>query len=410
MWQKVRALLAGEVPADTLEAYRAAGLPVYRLLKQVDDRRLACAIEGRDVWSLAPAEQVEALCAWNAFLLQTLGDAFLEADARADPATIGYVPPATAQQALACYSQVEGWLSRAAQAGSNPGYQLDIAVPADLPAWQRIEPCPDPHMEALLAAARAAQKHAAAALAAFEQAGVPANQQDRAQRLRQLLAEATTRADYAERLWTGRPPRSLRPQIERDLKEAVERFYHLGQLLALPRLVDQEVAARPEVPGAARAGSAAAVARLPGPGEPGFDPWCVTDPATRSRWQRDPAAQQSIALLWRHDPDPRRTLAIQAEIEAALARGDIAEATTRSGERVGHYYCGPWGPIYVVRRPVMLGDQQLRALQQFTYHPCADGVLAGEPFRREILVGPFSSTDEVMYCDPQRRGRHAGAM
>lgn len=74
------------------------------------------------------------------FLLQTIGDAFLDEDYWLDPATVGYVPPITADQALACYGQVEAWLSRAARARGNSDYELDVAVPADLPPWRRAMP------------------------------------------------------------------------------------------------------------------------------------------------------------------------------------------------------------------------------------------------------------------------------
>ena len=45
------------------------------------------------------------------------------------------------------------------------------------------------------------------------------------------------------------------------------------------------------------------------PGQPGFDLWCLTDPYTRAYWQQDPAACMAIAMLWRVDPAPARTLA-----------------------------------------------------------------------------------------------------
>jgi hypothetical protein len=38
-------------------------------------------------------------------------------------------------------------------------------------------------------------------------------------------------------------------------------------------------------------------------------------------WQADPRARQAIAALWAADPDPARTLAIPAQIQAALATG-----------------------------------------------------------------------------------------
>ena len=111
--------------------------------------------------------QAQLLCAWNAFVLQTLGDQFLEADARLEPATAGFVPPVTADQVMDFYSQVEGWVSRANQARSNSAYRLDVQVPADLTTWTKVEPCPKAHLEGTLAAAQAARVHAEAALTVF---------------------------------------------------------------------------------------------------------------------------------------------------------------------------------------------------------------------------------------------------
>lgn len=400
LWGQLVARLEGEMPAETLEAYRRAGRAVYDLLDRVEEERLTCKIEGRDPWSVAAAAQAELLCAWNAFVLQTLGDQFLEADYRLNPTTVGFVPPVTAEQVLAFYTQVEPWLSRAHQARSNPAYRLDVAVPADLPPWTEVDPCPNAHLEGTLAAARSIRSHAEAALAVFQEQALPPERKPSVQRLQQLVAEAGSKAGYAEQLWAGSPPQSLHEQIERYAHEAVERYFHLGQLLAMPSLVDSfdqrgAVQARP---------TASAGARLPGPGEPGFDPWRLTDPASRAAWQRDPAARRAIQSLWAADPDPRRTLAIQVEIEAALARGDIAYATKPSGERLGFYYCCPWAPVYVAKRSVTIGGRRLRTLQQFTYDVSAEDMPRGGAFEREILPGAFGSTDEVDYCDPRAGG------
>ena len=51
-------------------------------------------------------KQAEFACTWNAFVLQTLGNAFLDADYRDNPATVGFVPPITADQVLRFYSPV----------------------------------------------------------------------------------------------------------------------------------------------------------------------------------------------------------------------------------------------------------------------------------------------------------------
>ncbi|MBI2755363.1 MAG: hypothetical protein HYX52_01500 [Chloroflexi bacterium] len=400
LWNRIAAALEGEVSADTLEAYQRAGMGVYKQLDEAEARRLECKIEGQDPWSVAANTQAELLCTWNAFVLQTLGDQFLEADYRANPATRGFVPPVTAEQALAFYGEVESWLNRASQAHSNPGFRLTMPLPADLPRWVEVEPCPPAHLEATLEAARAARLHAEAALVVFQEDGLPAEHQPAAQKLRQLAAEAGAKLAYGERLWASNPPRTLHQQIEEHAHRAVERYYHLGQLLAAPILLDTYDPSRPNG-GAALSGGGRRLAR---PGEPGFDPWCLTDPVSRPQWESDPSARNAIRTLWQNDPAPARTLGLQEEIDAALQRGDIEYATGPRGQRLGAFYCCPWAPIYVTRRAVTLGGRRLRASQQFTLDVSAEDMLRGGAFKREVMLGNFSPTDRVDYCDPTTGG------
>jgi hypothetical protein len=134
------------------------------------------------------------------------------------------------------------------------------------------------------------------------------------------------------------------------------------------------------------------------PGGQRFDPWCLTDRITLKRWQDDGKARQAIDEMWRYDPDPAATLALKAEIDAAIGRGDIVPFRTRGGSTC--YYECPWAPLYEVRRPVSIAGWNLKVLRQFTLRAAADDVLRGGVFQRGLVVGPFQPTDEVEYCDP----------
>lgn len=235
---KLLAFAQGEVSAETLEAYRRAGNSVHDLLHQVESQRLDCKIQKLNPWTMPPALQAQLLCTWNAFALQTLGNEFLEADYHFNPATVGYVPPKTAEQILAFYTQVESWLSRARQAQSNPSYTLDVQIPAQLPNWSEVEPCPRSHLEGMRAAVKSMRNHTEAAIIVFESDNLPADKQAIVARLRQMQAEAMTKADYAEQLWGDRISDALHEQIETYAKDAIERYYQLGQLLAMPQLVE----------------------------------------------------------------------------------------------------------------------------------------------------------------------------
>jgi hypothetical protein len=219
-WNRFVAKLQGEVPAAELEAFRRASGPVLELLEQMERRRLECSIDGLDPWTVPPATRAAFLCAWNAYVLQTLGNEYLDADYRAEPRTPHFVPPVTAKMVLRFYEPVEAWVNRALQAQANPDYRLDVDIPASLPALQ-VEPLPPAHLDALLHAMRSVRDHAAAALE-FLPATPPEERERQTQlnRIRQLYASAQARARYAEDLCGTDPVPEVRERAGEHARAA----------------------------------------------------------------------------------------------------------------------------------------------------------------------------------------------
>lgn len=450
------AWLQEEVPATLLEAYRRASLPVYEVMDAAEARRLECATEGLNPWTVPPAVRAEFLCAWNAFVLQTLGNEIIDADYKASPATVGFVPSLTAQQVLAFYSQVEEWLTRARQAHANPDFRLDVRVPAALPDWKTstLEPWSPALVDGLLRAMNSVGDHAAAAMAFLPDAAAEPAQQAQLNRIRHLHASAESKARYASDLHGNGSSREVHSKVQPYIRDAIELFYQLGQLIADPSLVARaepespapsaaaprlkvslEAAAPPlstappssaaptpsAAPVEAAAPASASPAKVvppskpdtreaaarpprdgspsrpppPGPGKAGFDEWCLTDPEARAQLKDDPQAVEALLNMWRTDTDPNRTLAIHAEIRDALEDGVIAYASDGK-ERLGYFHCCPWGSIYVANDEVMLGGRLLQPMQRFVYN------VGGSPFRRGVLLGNFAETDRVRY------GSHKG--
>ena len=380
---RIAAKMAGEVSADTAEAYRQAGSGVYDLLLECEQRRSKSSGPGEVSWVADGSSAALFVCTWNAFALQTLGDCFVDADYRADPRTVGFLPPVTAGQALIFYGEVEDWLGRARAAEASASFSLDARLPARLPGWVDVEPCPPEHLVAMQEACRALREHAELAVADLGRAA-GSDRGDAVARVREELAQVASAADYAEELHRGKMTVELHRRVEATIKRAVEGAYRVGQLAATPDLIDRAPAPR----------------RLAGPGEPGFDPWCLTDPESRERWKRDRQARQAIDLLWRSDPAPERTLAIEAEIEELRDAGELDYATYQ-GRPLGHYYCCPWSPIYEARRPVTIAGRRLDTGDQFAFDVSAEELRAGGPFKRGLITGDFSPTSEVDYCDPR---------
>jgi len=104
------------------------------------------------------------------------------------------------------------------------------------------------------------------------------------------------------------------------------------------------------------------------------------------------AARDLIERMWAADPDPVRTLAIKAEIDAALFRDDVAHD-------VGHFDRCPWSPIYLAKRPVRIGRKQLHPLQQFTYDVTLGGqaVLTGQQ-GQAVLEGGAWKVSDAGFC------------
>ncbi len=428
--------MAGEVSADTLEAYRRASLAVYEALEHLESHRKVALDNGKNVWTMAPAAKAETLCTWNAFVLQTLGDRFLEADYEGDPTTVGFVPPITADQILRFYTPVEGWLNRAQQAHFNPDYKLDWPVPAQLPQWSDVEPCPNAHLVGMLEAMRAVRDHTQAALT-FLEASEPKNEDEKKGKntIRQLQASAMARARYADDMMNGNPSRDVHERVEEHVKAAIQDFFLLGQLLAMPELALKVNAQSPQPQQqppiqprqkpttpptfdtfnsdvntwgtiAPSGAPSRAPSRLAHPGEPNFDMWCLTSPDALSKFKQDREAVRAIKTLWQLDPNPVRTLEIQDEINAALLRGDIGYALDRYNQKLGHFFCAPWGAVYVTKRPLTVGGEHLGAMQQFIFNVTCEGVNLGAPFEREIMTGNFNPTNKFEYGDPNEKPDH----
>ena len=130
-----------------------------------------------------------------------------------------------------------------------------------------------------------------------------------------------------------------------------------------------------------------------------LDPWIITAPQAKERFQVDDEAVRALVNTWRKDPDHADTREIQQTISEALARGSL----TRTDK---YYYCCPWSPIYTVNRDVTIGGKFLQRGQQFTFDVSAEAMEEGGPFKRELLVGDFKPTDNVDYCLPGEGEHH----
>lgn len=402
IWTRVRAFTRGERDAETLYAYRQAGAQVHPMLDDAERRRFDLTLSGTSPFAVKRHVGLELACAWNAFTLQTLGDKMLAADETADPGTVGFVPPVTFDQVNAYYTEVQRWLGYASQAAHDPEFELPVGtLPARLPNWSPVEPCPRPHLDAMIAALDAMRVHAEAAMHALEKA-TPESDAAKLARLRGQFAEALSKAAYVSGMYRPGASLALHEQIEEQAKGAIEGLYRVGQLISYPALlVEGPRAASPK-----QARGKGPFLRTPLPGQTGFDPWAMTDPNSRNVLRRDANAQRVIDEMWALDPDPVATVGLWDEIRRAVETGGAKTAQTNQGKPLGFYFCTPYCAIYEATRPLMIGDTAVRKGERFTLEAAAEGVRVGYPFKREVVTGNFRSGVPIDYCDPDAPPPH----
>jgi hypothetical protein len=298
---------------------------------------------------------------------------------------VGHVPPATFEQAWTWLATASEWLNVARQASANPQYDATehFQLPADPPALVEASRMAKAHLTAMLVAVTPLREHIELALYDLERCPGRDDRDRQLNVLRQLAAEAVAAGDYAASLCDGPADDRLRAYTETHLERAIVLWFHLGQLAAMPALIREYRMTR--------APTRLDVRALPGGQE--FDPWCLTCPQSRAKWKADPRARLAVTALWSADPDPAQTLGIQAQIDRALADGDVAQAM-RDGRPIYYFGC-PWPPIYRVRHRVRVGGRRLTAPQLFTLHVEA----TQNRFIRQIVVGPFDTTAQIRYGD-----------
>jgi hypothetical protein len=236
VFDRLHARMTGELPADPLHAYRRAGTSVDALMADVEQRRVDARLAGRTGWTLDRSAQVEALCAWCAFVLQQLGDAYLDAHEAHHPG--GFVSEQTHDQVMAFYEGVQGWVRRGHEAEASPDYRLDVRLPADIPgpagAWRQRPP---EHLVGMRKACDTVAIRAEAAARELIEETDPQAHPGAVETLNQLLARARSAAQYAEQMWSSELPDRLRTELEREVLAALTCYHHLGQLVALPELI-----------------------------------------------------------------------------------------------------------------------------------------------------------------------------
>ena len=107
-----------------------------------------------------------------------------------------------------------------------------------------------------------------------------------------------------------------------------------------------------------------------------FDAWALTDPGAKGTYQNDRTRIAELEKFWRSDTNPDETYRLYGLITAAVKADQVA---VRPGEFSRE--C-PWISTFVARADTVVGDEEFKAGQLFTFKVGLDGKYFGRGFER----------------------------
>lgn len=358
----------GEVSDANVRGYLRAASQIEDVWQQID-QKLADATGQR----IAPWEAYARLRYPLAFIraartYQVFVEQLLAADAATDPASAGYLPRVTYDQANALCHQIQPHLQSAVAALTDPAYVPDVALPMDL--GPRIEsegaPCPVAHLQGMIAAAREVREWAAGLLAQYSTAishataPVPAEVSAHVTALNSRLAQADSQlrfgTDLVGQVSQGDATAELHEQAETSLWAALRTFFLLNQAVAMPEALH----ARPP-------------STLPlGPERPHrtyrdrpirpADLWRIAAPSARSELHGTEFGSDEMQEMCEKMGGVLSAGAQQYldDVEAAVARGDATIIAAMAN-------C-PFEPLYRARRPLEIAGAEVPAGYEFHWN------------------------------------------
>lgn len=368
--------LNGPLPLPALEAQRSAGPRIRRELEEAEQLRRDLLGARTDPRRFPPDVAARLLCAWNAYVLQTVGEHLLDA---VRYRTFGSVRAEVAGRILEFLGPAGRWLYQARCAAADRSYRLvdNVDLPAEPPSWPDRKYRTYPLSAAMATAAQ--EIHATGDAVLGDLIRSTALRDEDAVELRELLDTAGGAVEYA----MG-PENALGVAVSAaiHLWHALRSLFLFGQAAAMPALLDIQD----------RLKAVSLVSGVPS----SADPWCLTDPRQRAGLRSLPSARTAVERLWADDPAAAVTARVQAEIDAALRSGATVFAADENGEPLGSFHRCPWPAIYEVRRPVTIGGVRLMPMRQFTFDVLGEARgRGGPPYTRAVVASVFVPAGDV---------------
>lgn len=239
-------VMRGEVSDANVRGYLRAATQIEQIWQQTDDKVQSVIAAGTLSWEAYQQLRYALAFVRAARTYQVFVEQLLAADAAADPGTAGFLPHVTFDQANALCHQIQPNLTAAVAALNNDQFTPEVALPQQF--GPRIEaegqPCPVPHLEGMIAAAREVREWASGLIAQYEMAvksattPAPAEVTDHLKTLHGQLAEADSRLQFGTDLVGQVTQQGATPQLHEEAEDnlwaAMETFFTLNQVVAMP--------------------------------------------------------------------------------------------------------------------------------------------------------------------------------
>ena len=396
-------VMRGEVSDANVRGYLRAASQIAEVWERIDARIAERIGQGDPPWEAYQRlgyalAFIRVARAYQVFVQELLG-----ADAAADPATIGFLPRVTYDQANALAHEIQPNLQRAVAALTDSAYAPDVYLPLTLaPRVEAEGACPATHLEGMLSAAREIRTWAAGLIAEYTEAVRRATQAGSAapdaitqhiERLNSRLTLADSQLRFGDDL-VGQVTQSeatpeLHEQGEDCIWAALRAYFTLNQAVALPDLLvdsppeilegDAPLLPAPEASEAAPAEPSAPRTTRKRSGEKSpraprrryqdreirpSDLWRIASPSARSELRGTPFGRDEMKEVCERmngilTADAQRYLDAVASAEQ---RGDVIVIGAMSN-------C-PFEPLYRARRPLNLCGAHIAARHEFhwNYH------------------------------------------
>jgi hypothetical protein len=240
--------LRHEVSDANVRGYLRAATQIEDVWQQIDDRLAALMAQGVQPWDAYAGLRYPLAFIRAARTYQMFVHELLAADGAADPASDGYVPRITFDQANALCHHILPNLQYAIAALYDPAYQPEVALPLRLgPRIEAEKGCPLAHLQGMLAAAREVRTWVAGLIAQYSNAVSRADEPPPEEITRHMTALESRLAQADSQLRFGidlvghafqrETSAELHEHAEDSLWAALRGYFLLNQAVSWPELL-----------------------------------------------------------------------------------------------------------------------------------------------------------------------------